>query len=314
MSGSKFYRQDIISAKQFSRQDVEYLIDLASRIEAQKTKFLDILYGKVVATLFFEPSTRTRLSFESACAYLGAKCIGFSSPMNSSIEKGETLADTIRTVSHYADAIVIRHPNEGAAKFAQEMSSVPIINAGNGSQEHPTQGLLDLLTISKLKGTLDNLNIGLIGDLRYGRTVHSLAYLFSQFNSHLYFISPEQLQLQFRVKDTLISRNTPFIETVNFRASLPNLDVVYMTRIQKERFPDLEEYDKVKNAFILEQQDLKWIKDDAIILHPLPRVNEISPEIDSDPRAKYFDQTGYGLMMRKALIASVLVENIDGFF
>jgi aspartate carbamoyltransferase catalytic subunit len=214
-------------------------------------------------------------------------------------------------VANYADIIVIRHPKEGAAKLAQKFADVPVINAGNGTQEHPTQGLLDVLSIQRFKKTLDNINVGLIGDLKYGRTVHSLAYLLSNFKTNLYFISPKRLKMQYRVKDTLRLRKTPFKETTHFAKTLPMLDVVYMTRIQKERFADLEEYDKVKDAFILTLEELKVIKDDAIILHPLPRVNEIAPKIDEDPRARYFEQTYSGLMMRKALIASILIENIN---
>ncbi|MHA1584721.1 MAG: aspartate carbamoyltransferase [Promethearchaeota archaeon] len=310
MDGTEFYMGDIISAKQYDREKIEYLIDLANKIETNKEEYKTFLQGKVMAALFFEPSTRTRLSFESAFAYLGGKIIGFSSAGTTSVKKGETLADTIRTIANYADIIVIRHPKEGAAKLAQQFSNVPIINAGNGSQEHPTQGLLDCLAIHSLKGTLDGLNVGLIGDLKYGRTVHSLAYLLSNFKINLYFISPEQLKMQHRVKDALTLKKTPFKETKHFKETLPLLDVIYMTRIQKERFADLEEYDKVKNAFILGSEELKVVKSDAIILHPLPRVNEISPKIDKDPRAKYFEQTYYGLMMRKALIASILSKEI----
>ncbi|MHA1520261.1 MAG: aspartate carbamoyltransferase [Promethearchaeota archaeon] len=304
----KFYNMDIISAKQFKRSDIENLMDLALKMENEKEKFATALRGKVMATLFFEPSTRTRLSFESAMLRLGGSVLGFSEAGTSSVKKGETLADTIRTVANYADIIIIRHSKEGAAKLAQEFSDIPIINAGNGSQEHPTQGLLDVLAIHDLKGTVDNLNVGLIGDLKYGRTVHSVAHFFSNFKSNLYFISPEQLKMQYRVKDALILKDTNFVETSNFREILPKLDVIYMTRIQKERFADLEEYDRVKDMFILTEDDLKIIKEDAIILHPLPRVNEIDPIIDEDPRAKYFPQTYYGLMMRKAIIASVLLK------
>ena len=304
-----FFNSDIISAKQYSREDIERLIDLALKIEKDKGKYSKILQGKVMAALFFEPSTRTRLSFESAMNYLGGSVIGFSSAGESSVKKGETLADTIRTVANYSDLIVIRHDKDGAAKLAQKFSDVPIINAGNGSQEHPTQGLLDVLAISELKKTVDGLNIGLIGDLKYGRTVHSLAHLLSNFNVNLYFICPTQLKMQHRVIDALTQKKVHFKETTKFKETLPLLDVIYMTRIQKERFGDLEEYDKVKNAFILTKKLLKLVKKDAIILHPLPRVNEISPEIDADPRAKYFEQTYYGLMMRKAIIASILLKS-----
>ena len=304
-----FFKSDIISAKQYSSEDIERLIDLALKIEKDKGKYSKLLQGKIMAALFFEPSTRTRLSFESAMNYLGGSVIGFSSAGVSSVKKGETLADTIRTVANYSDLIVIRHDKEGAAKLAQKFSDIPIINAGNGSQEHPTQGLLDVLAINELKKTVDGLNIGLIGDLKYGRTVHSLAHLLSNFKVNLYFISPTQLKMQHRVKDALTQKKTNFTETTEFKETLPKLDVIYMTRIQKERFGDLEEYDKVKNAFILTKKTLKLVKKDAIILHPLPRVNEISPEIDADPRAKYFKQTYYGLMMRKAIIASILLKS-----
>ncbi|RLI63981.1 MAG: aspartate carbamoyltransferase [Promethearchaeia archaeon] len=304
-----FYNMDVISAKQFNREDIEELIRLAKTIEKDKANYAQLLQGKVMATLFFEPSTRTRLSFESAMLHLGGRVLGFSEAGTSSVKKGETLADTIRTVANYADTIVIRHKKEGAAKLAQEFSEIPIINAGNGSQEHPTQALLDMLTIQDLKGTLDNLKVGLIGDLKYGRTVHSLAHLFSKFNSELYFISPEQLKMQYRVIDSLKLKKVQFTETSNFKEALSKLDVIYMTRIQKERFADLEEYDKVKDMFILTHDDLKRIKKDAIILHPLPRVNEIDPKIDKDPRAQYFKQTYYGLMMRKAILASILLKN-----
>jgi aspartate carbamoyltransferase catalytic subunit len=307
-----FFNQSIISAKQFNREDVERLLNFAESIEKNKDKYANLLRGKVMATLFFEPSTRTRLSFESAMLRLGGSILGFSSDESSSVKKGETLADTIRTVSSYADIIVIRHDKDGAAKFAQKFSSVPIINAGSGAQEHPTQGLLDCLTIKALKGTLDNLNIGLIGDLKYGRTVHSLALFLSYFNSNQYFISPEQLTMQPRVLDYLMHQHTPFKETKRFHQTLELLDVIYMTRIQKERFADIEEYNKVKDAYILTPNELKLMKKDAIIMHPLPRVNEISSEVDADPRAKYFEQTYYGLMLRKALIAAILEKGILG--
>jgi aspartate carbamoyltransferase catalytic subunit len=303
------YNQSIISAKQFSRESVEELINLSLKIEANKKDYEQSMRGKVMAVLFFEPSTRTRLSFESAMLRLGGSVLGFPSDETSSVKKGETLADTIRTVSNYADIIVIRHKNDGAAKLAQKFSSVPIINAGSGAQEHPTQGLLDCLTIKDLKGTLDDLNVGLIGDLKYGRTVHSLAIFLSYFKTRMYFISPEQLSMQYRINDFLMHNQAQFKETRRFQQTLDILDVVYMTRIQKERFSDIEEYNKVKDAYILTKEELKFMKKDAIILHPLPRVNEISADVDDDPRAKYFQQTNYGLMMRKALIGSILEKN-----
>jgi aspartate carbamoyltransferase catalytic subunit len=302
----EFLGTSIISAKQFDRQDIEYLIDVAERIESNKNDYTDLLKGKIMATLFFEPSTRTRLSFESAMLRLGGSVMSVTSDEASSVSKGETLADTIRTVSNYADIIVIRHSRDGAAKLAQKYSKVPIINAGSGSQEHPTQALLDLLTIKEIKGSIDGLSIGLSGDLKYGRTTHSLAYLLANYKTNLYFISPDQLRMRPQVLDELMRKQVFFKETKRFKQTLSSLDVLYITRIQKERFPDLEEYEEVKDAFIFEKDDLKLLKEDAIIMHPLPRVNEISPDVDSDPRARYFDQVYYGLMMRKAVIASLL--------
>ena len=305
-----FYGRSIVSALQFSRKDLDYLINVAEKIEKNKEKYSTLLKGKVMATLFFEPSTRTRLSFESSMLRLGGSVLGFHSADVSSVKKGETLADTIRTVSNYADVIVIRHGSEGAAKLAQKFSSVPVINAGSGSQEHPTQALLDILTMKELMGKIDGLSIGLTGDLKHGRTVHSLAFLLSNYNCDLYFISPEQLKMQYRVIDALIRKQVPFKETKRFKTTIPLLDVLYMTRIQKERFVDVEEYEKVKNAFILTQTEVQTLKEKMIIMHPLPRVNEITPDIDSDPRAAYFQQTYYGLMLRKALLAVILSKSI----
>lgn len=303
-----FYGSSIISAKQFTREDIEFLISIAEKIEAKKQDYSKLLNGKIMATLFFEPSTRTRLSFESAMLRLGGSILSVSSDEAISVMKGETLADTIKTVSNYADIIVIRHNKDGAAKLAEKFSKVPIINAGSGGQEHPTQALLDMLTIKENFNKIDDLNIGLCGDLKFGRTVHSLAYLLSNFRTNLYFISPEQLRMQNRVLEDLMRRQINFKETKKFKQTITDLDVLYMTRIQKERFPDLEEYEKVKDSFILTRNDVKIMKPNAIIMHPLPRVNEISPEIDTDPRAKYFDQTYYGLMMRKALISVILAK------
>lgn len=306
-----YYNQSIISAKQFTREDIEYIMGVAEKIEAKKNAYTNLLRGKVMASLFFEPSTRTRLSFESAMVKLGGSVIGFTSEEVSSVKKGETLADTIRTVANYSDVIVIRHMKDGAASLAQKFSKVPIINAGSGSQEHPTQALLDCLTIKVLKGKIDDLNIGLIGDLKYGRTVHSLALLLGNFRTNLYFISPERLAMQNRVTDILMRKHVSFKETRRYQSTLELLDVLYFTRIQKERFSDIEEYNKVKDSFILTEKDLQSIQKDAIILHPLPRVNEISPEVDKDPRAKYFDQMYFGLMMRKALLAAILEKNLN---
>lgn len=304
-----FTGRHILSAKAFSREEILFLL-------AQGTKMKDhppgeILRGKVLATLFFEPSTRTRLSFESAMLRLGGGVLGFHSSDVSSIKKGETLADTIRTVNSYADVIAMRHDREGAAHLASQFSRVPIINAGSGGQEHPTQALLDMLCIQNERGTIDGLNIGLVGDLKYGRTVHSLALLLSNFNVNLYFISPPALRMRFRVIDVLQTRGmegkpVKFKETEKLKRLLPILDVLYMTRIQKERFTDPEEYEKVKGVYVLDRKAAETLKKDAIIMHPLPRVDEITPDVDELPNAIYFKQTQYGLWMRQALLALVL--------
>lgn len=308
---------DIISSTQFNRNDLEYIMDVAIDIENNSEKYQDLLKGKILATLFFEPSTRTRLSFESAMLRLGGNVIGFSSEEVSSVKKGETIADTIRTVSSYCDVIAMRHSKDGSAALASKFTKKPIINAGSGSGEHPTQALLDLLTIRTEFGKIDGLNIGLIGDLKYGRTVHSLSILLSNYDVNLYLISPDSLKMQFRVMDYIQRKgldgsNSPenlvmkIKETKRFRQTLPLLDVIYMTRIQKERFPDLEEYERVKDAFELKASDLELLKANAKIMHPLPRVTEIKPDVDDSPHAIYFKQTYYGLMMRKALLALIL--------
>ena len=298
---------DIISAKQFSKEDLEYLIDWAIKIEQDKKKYSECMKGTIMGTLFYEPSTRTRLSFESAMLRLGGSVTGFSSAKVSSVKKGETLADTIRTVSNYTDLIVLRHNKDGSANHAARFSNVPVINAGSGSGEHPTQSLLDLLTIKQECGKVDGLNIGLIGDLKFGRTVHSLTYLLANYDVNLYLISPQSLKMQYRVMDYVQRKgNVNITETTDFLEIIPKLDVIYMTRIQKERFPDPEEYDQVKDIFKFEKKQLSSLKPNAKIMHPLPRVNEISPEIDESPHAIYFKQTYYGLMMRKAIIGLVM--------
>jgi len=300
------FREGIISAKQFERDDVEYI--LGKGREMIKKKNSNRLNGKILATLFFEPSTRTRLSFESAMYRLGGNVIGFHSGDVSSIKKGESIADTIRTVENYSDCIVIRHSLEGAATMAAKFAQVPIINAGSGSGEHPTQALLDLLTITEKVGPLDGLNIGIMGDLKYGRTVHSLAILLSNFNTNVYFISPVELKMRNRDKDFLRQRQMNYKEITNFRKVLSNLDVLYMTRIQKERFIDLEEYEKVKGFYIFTNNDLEDTKENFRLLHPLPRVNEISPEVDSSDKSIYFQQTYFGIPMRKAILAELMQE------
>ena len=300
------FSKGIISAKQFNREDIEYILKRGR--EMIKIKNSNLLQGKILATLFFEPSTRTRLSFESAMYRLGGNVIGFHSSDVTSIKKGESIADTIRTVENYSDCIVIRHSLEGAAILAAKFAKIPIINAGSGSGEHPTQALLDLLTISEEIGPLDGLNIGLMGDLKYGRTAHSLSILLSNFNVNLYFISPVQLRMRNRDKDFLQQRQINYKEIIDYRKILSILDVLYMTRIQKERFVDLEEYEKIKNYYNFEKEDLEETKDNFRLLHPLPRITEISPDVDNSEKAIYFKQTYYGIPMRKALLAEIMSD------
>jgi aspartate carbamoyltransferase catalytic subunit len=298
------FAEGIISAKQFEREDIEYILNRGKDMLRETNS--NLLKGKILATLFFEPSTRTRLSFESAMYRLGGNVIGFHSGDVSSIKKGESIADTIRTVENYSDCIVMRHSLEGAARMAAKFAQVPIINAGSGSGEHPTQALLDLLTISEELGSLDGLNIGLMGDLKYGRTVHSLSILLSNFDVNIYFISPVELKMRNRDKDFLQQRKMKYKEITDFRKILDVLDVLYMTRIQKERFIDLEEYEKVKEFYIFRKDDLENTKERFRLLHPLPRITEISPDIDESEKAIYFKQTFYGIPMRKALLAEMM--------
>jgi len=306
MNFQEKFSNGFISAKQFSREDIEYILNVAK--EMMKTKNSDTLKGKILATLFFEPSTRTRLSFEAAMYRLGGNVIGFQSGDVSSIKKGESLADTIRTVENYCDCIVMRHSSEGAARMASRFSKVPIINAGSGSSEHPTQGLLDLFTIFQECGTIDGLNIGLVGDLRFGRTVHSLIYFFTNFDINLYLISPKELRIKKQYKDWLVQDRVKYKEINQYRSVLDILDVLYMTRVQKERFVDQEEYEKIKQTFIFTKEDLKKTKDSFKLLHPLPRITEITPDVDSSEKAIYFRQTWYGLQLRKALLAELLKD------
>ncbi|MFX0059143.1 MAG: aspartate carbamoyltransferase [Candidatus Hodarchaeota archaeon] len=301
------FKEGIITAKDFSREDIEYILKKAKEMIKNK-RYSDLLKNKILATLFFEPSTRTRLSFESAMYRLGGNVIGFHSGDVSSIKKGESIADTIRTVENYSDGIVIRHNLEGAATLAAKFSKVPIINAGSGSGEHPTQALLDILTITEEGGSLDGINIGIMGDLKYGRTVHSLAILLSNYDPNIYFISPKELMLRNRDKEFLLHRNVKYKEITQYRTVIKILDILYVTRIQKERFADVEEYDRVKGSYIFTKEDLKDTKENFRIMHPLPRVTEISPEIDNSPKSIYFKQTYYGIPMRMAILAELLAD------
>ena len=301
-----FKGRDIISIRDFSRKEIDYLLRVAKKVEETPEDKLKVLQGKIMGTLFFEPSTRTRLSFEVAMKKLGGEVVGFSEPALTSIKKGETLADTIRVVENYVDVIVLRHPLEGSARMAADYASIPVINAGSGAEEHPTQAFLDLYTIYKEKGRIDGLNIGILGDLRYGRTVHSLTYALSLYNDiTLYLISPEQLKMRREVLENIRDK-LKFKEMLNVEKALPELDVLYVTRIQKERFPDLSEYERVKGTYKITLSTLKKAKKDLILMHPLPRVDEVDVEVDKTSHAVYFKQVKYGLITRMALLGLVL--------
>jgi len=295
----------VVSIKDFTREELDYILDVAEAMEPLYEKGSDLLRGKVLALLFFEPSTRTRLSFEVAMKKLGGATIGFAGREAASVMKGENLADTIRVVESYADAIVLRHPMEGSARLAAEFSSKPVINAGSGAEEHPTQAMLDLYTIRREKGRIDGLNIALMGDLRYGRTVHSLAYALSMYDVRLYLISPPLLKMRREVLEE-IKDKVPVVETSDLASVLPELDVLYVTRIQKERFADPMEYEKVKGSYRVDLRALEDAREDLIIMHPLPRVDEIAPEVDSTPYARYFQQVRSGVVVRMALLALIL--------
>lgn len=300
-----FKGRDIISIKDFTRKEIDYILETAKTMEPIAKTTTNTLQGKILATLFFEPSTRTRLSFEAAMQKLGGSTIGFAEAEIASVKKGENLADTIRVVQNYADIIALRHPLEGAARLASEFADIPIINAGTGAEEHPTQALLDLYTIQKEKNKINGLNIAIIGDLRYGRTVHSLAYALSLYNVKLYLVSPESLKMRKEVLDTIKER-IKVTEAEALEEIIPNIDVLYVTRIQKERFPDPAEYAKVKGSYKVDLKLLEAAKKELIILHPLPRIEEISPEVDATPHAKYFQQVWNGIVVRMALLALIL--------
>lgn len=300
-----FQGRDIISIEDFSQEEINYILSISRNMEPLAKTGSDMLRGKILATLFYEPSTRTRLSFEAAMLKLGGSTIGFAEVETASVKKGENLADTIRTVENYSDVIAMRHPLDGAGKLAAEFSRVPVINGGSGSEEHPTQALLDLYTILKEKGKIDGLKIALVGDLRYGRTVHSLAYAFSLFDVELCLVSPESLRMRREVLRA-IQDKIPVTETNSLEKVVPQVDVLYVTRIQKERFPDAAEYAKVKGIYRVDLGTLANSKKDMIILHPLPRVDEIAPEVDGTPQARYFQQVWNGIIVRMALLALVL--------
>lgn len=296
--------KSLVSINDFNKEEILRIIELAADFEANPNQ--PLLRDKVIASLFFEPSTRTRLSFETAINRLGGRVIGFSDANATSTTKGETLKDTIIMVSNYADLIVMRHPLEGAARYASEQSRVPIINAGDGANQHPTQTLLDMFSINKTQGTLQNLKIAMVGDLKYGRTVHSLLMAMSYFNPTFYFVAPEELKMPAEYKSFLNEKGIKYEEHTDMAQIIKEVDILYMTRVQRERFADLMEYEKVKNTYVLNNTMLEGTKDNLRILHPLPRVNEISTDVDSNPKAYYFQQAENGVYTRMAIIASIL--------
>ncbi|MBF0951136.1 aspartate carbamoyltransferase [uncultured Alloprevotella sp.] len=301
---------NFVTIANLSKEKLRYLIEMAAELEKHPNR--EILKGKIIATLFFEPSTRTRLSFETAANRLGAKVIGFTDPKVTSSTKGETLKDTIMMVSNYADVIIMRHYLEGAAKYASEISPVPIINAGDGAHQHPSQTMLDLYSIYKTQGTLENLTITLVGDLKYGRTVHSLLMAMRHFNPSFRFIAPKELAMPAEYKQYCEEQGIRYVETENLsEETIADSDILYMTRVQRERFTDLMEYEKVKDIYILKKSMLTKAKPSLKILHPLPRVNEISTDVDDTPQAYYFQQAGNGLFAREAIICDVLGIDLD---
>lgn len=298
----------LIDPRDFSKEELDEILNLAQEINLNPQNFSNLCNGKILATLFYEPSTRTRLSFEAAMIRLGGNVIGFSEPGSSSVTKGESIADTVRTVSCYADVIAMRHPLEGSAKIASLYSEIPVINAGDGGHQHPTQTLTDLLTIKTLKGNLNNHVIGLCGDLKYGRTVHSLIKAMSRYeNIKFILISPNELSIpEYIKKEVLDKKNIPYKEVKSIEEAMDKIDILYMTRIQKERFDNLEEYERLKDSYILDSEKMDMGKKDMIVMHPLPRVNEIAYNVDKDPRACYFKQAKFGMYVRMALIAKLV--------
>ncbi|MDD2978726.1 MAG: aspartate carbamoyltransferase [Hespellia sp.] len=303
----------LMSPLDFSVEELDQLMDLANDIEAHPDKYAHACDGKKLASLFYEPSTRTRLSHEAAMINLGGSVLGFSSADSSSAAKGESVSDTIRMVSCYADICAMRHPKEGAPMVACKHSTIPVINAGDGGHQHPTQTLTDLLTIRSLKGHLGNLTIGLCGDLKFGRTVHSLIHALVRYeNVKFILISPEELRLPSYIRQDVLERNkVDYSEVVRLEDALPDLDLLYMTRVQKERFFNEDDYVRMKDFYILDKKKMELAPKDMMVLHPLPRVNEISVEVDQDPRAKYFEQVQYGVYVRMALILTLLDIHIS---
>ena len=306
---NEFYKKNIISVRDLDKQKLELIFDATDKIiDMSQDKRREIARGKTLGYLFFEPSTRTRLSFESAIALLGGTSVGIADAASSSIHKGETLGDTVKVISSYCDVLVLRHSLDGSSRFAAEISNKPVINAGSGTEEHPTQTIQDLFTIKKEKKKIDGLKIGITGDLKYGRTVYSLLYGLRNYDVDVHLISPESLRI--RSDSTYdIKKELSYTESSNIDEYIEDLDVLYVTRIQKERFPDEEEYAKVKGSYVIGSDMVKKMKDDAIILHPLPRIDEISADVDNTKHAKYFEQAEYGKYTRAALLGLILNEN-----
>ena len=306
---NEFYEKNIISVRDLDKQKLELIFDATDKIiDMSQDKRREIARGKTLGYLFFEPSTRTRLSFESAIALLGGTSLGIADATSSSIHKGETLGDTVKVISSYCDVLVLRHSLDGSSRFAAEISNKPVINAGSGTEEHPTQTIQDLYTIKKEKKKIDGLKIGIVGDLKYGRTVYSLLYGLRNYDVDVHLISPESLRI--RSDSTYdIKKELSYTESSNIDEYIEDLDVLYVTRIQKERFPDEEEYAKVKGSYVIGSDMVKKMKDDAIILHPLPRIDEISADVDNTKQAKYFEQVEYGKYTRAALLGLILNEN-----
>ena len=299
--------RNLIAPVDFTMEEIGSILDLADRIVASPQDYSEKCRGRVLASLFYEPSTRTKFSFDAAMLRLGGSVVGFSDPMTSSTAKGETVADSARTVSQYADVIVVRHPKEGTARLMGKYADCPVINAGDGGHMHPTQTLTDLLTIRQLRGRLDHLTIGLCGDLMFGRTIHSLTTCLARCpGMRFVFISPKELKMPGYVKQALEEKGVPYTETEDLEGTIPSLDILYMSRVQRERFVSEEEYLRLKDFFILTADKMALAKPDMMVLHPLPRVNEIAVEVDDDPRAAYFKQVKYGMYVRMALILKLL--------
>lgn len=299
--------RNLIAPSDFTVDEIEEVLELAGRIVKDPVSFADACKGKLLASLFYEPSTRTKFSFDAAMLRLGGQTLGFSDPTTSSAAKGETISDSARTISKYADLIVVRHPKEGTAKLISQNADCPVINAGDGSHHHPTQTLTDLLTIRNYKGSFDGLTVGVCGDLKFGRTMHSLVTCLARYGKvRFLFISPEELQMPAYIKAEVLKHNVSFTETDNLESSISELDILYMSRVQRERFISEEEYLRLKDFFVLNNNKMALAKKDMIVMHPLPRVNEIATEVDADPRAVYFEQVRFGMYVRMALILKLL--------